>query len=72
MHTAVHDSHPATGPVMAKMVKMLGVRPIKVNGMWDEDESLGTVEWNVDDNNKGDHTTATDDSQNGMMLGTKT
>jgi len=44
MHNAVHDSHPATGPVMAKMVTMPGVRPIKVNGMWDEDESLGTVE----------------------------
>jgi hypothetical protein len=28
--------------------------------------------WNVDDNNKGDHTMATADSQNGMMLGTKT
>jgi hypothetical protein len=29
--------------------------------------------WNVDDNNnKGDHTVATDDSQNGMTLGTKT
>jgi hypothetical protein len=31
------------------------------------------VWWNVDDNNnKGDHTMATDDLQNGMMMGTKT
>jgi len=26
MHTAAHDSHPATGPVMVKMVTMLGVK----------------------------------------------
>lgn len=60
-HNAVHDSCPATGcqnlpRLMAGRMKMSLLE-------W----------WNVDDNNnKGDHTVATDDSQNGMTLGTKT
>jgi len=44
MHTAVHDSHPATGPVMVRWSQCWVSEPIKVNGTWDEDESLGMVE----------------------------
>lgn len=70
MHNAVHDSHPATachGPD-GHNVGCQNLSRLMAGGM-----KMSLLEWwNVDDNNKGDHTMATADSQNGMMLGTKT